>query len=117
MNSLGSARQNRIARKPSAGFGATRGKPVEPFLVLVGAEIEGAHRHRPAAHPGRDLTVRLELLVLGGQSLTVEKQELAAKQSDAGRAVLQRLCQIARELDVGEQFDFQPVERGRTASS
>ena len=78
------------------------GKSVQAFFVFIGPKIEGAHRHRLAAHSGSDLTVRLELLVLRRQALAIEKQELAAKQTDAGCTVLQRLREIVRELDVRE---------------
>src|SRR4029078_6681740 len=86
---------------------------VETLLALVGAQVERANHHRFAAHSGSDLAVRLELLVLGRQSLTIEKQELAAEKADAAGAVVQRLIGIVGQLDVGEQLDVEAVDRGR----
>ena len=63
-NICGSARQKRIARRPSAGLGSARSSPVER---LVGAEVERADRDRQPVHRLRHLAVGLELLVLVGQ--------------------------------------------------
>src|SRR5207244_7416496 len=88
-------------------------KPVEPLLVLVGAEIERAYRHRMAVHPCGDLAIRLELLVLARQTLAVQKQKLAAEKPDAGGAVFKRLFDILGQLDIGEKLDFLAIERSR----
>ncbi len=81
--------------------------------MLVRAEVERADRHRLAFHPGGDGAVRLELLVLGRQPLAVQEEELGAEQTDAHRAVVERLREIAGKLDVGLELDREAIERGR----
>ena len=88
---LGEAEADRRA-SPSAGLGATRVKPVEPFLVLVGAEVERADRHRLALHarPRPRGTPRTARPPTAGPS-RLRNRNSRAEQADARRAVLQRL--------------------------
>ena len=86
---LGEAEAHRA--QPERRIGRDARESVEPFLVLVGAEIEGADGDRLAVHALGDAAVGLELLVLGGQAVAVEEQELGAEQADPARAVLERL--------------------------
>ena len=64
-------------------------------------------------HSRGDAAVGLELLVLGGQPLAVQEQELGAEQPDAGRAVVERLREVVGQLDVGVELDRVAVERRR----
>ncbi len=88
-------------------------EPFEPRRLLVRAEVEGADRHRLSAHAFRDAAERLELLVLRRQAFPVEEQELRAEEADAARAVLERLREVAGELDVRLQLDLDAVDRRR----
>ena len=85
----------------------------EPRGLLVRAEIERADRHRLALHALGDAAKRLELLVLGRQPLAIEEQELRAEEADAGGAVVERLREVARKLDVRLQLDLDAVDRRR----
>ena len=100
---LGEAEADRAQAQRRIGRDAR--EPVEPFLVLVGAEVERADRDRLAAHALGHAAVGLELLVLGRQAVAVEEQELGAEEADAGRAVLERLLEVLRQLDVRVQLD------------
>jgi hypothetical protein len=51
-----------------------------------------------------------ELLLLGRQAVAVEEQELAAEQAYTCRAARLHLLEVARQLDVGVQFDRRAVE-------
>ncbi len=117
------AEHRRLRQAPADGTQAER--RVEHMLVaqfvgrhpverLVGADIDRADRHRPAAHRPDDGSIGLVLLVLSRQlSLAVHEQELAAEQADPGRARSERSGGIAGLLDVGEQLDPLPVARHR----
>ena len=60
-----------------------------------------------------DLAIGLELLVLVGQVVAVQEQELAAEEADAHRADLERLLDVLGQLDVRLQLDRDAFERGR----
>ena len=80
---LGQAEAHRAQAQRRVGRDAR--EAVQSLLVLVGAEVERADRHRPPLHARGHRAVRLELLVLGRQALAIEEQELGAEQADAGR--------------------------------
>ena len=65
------------------------------------------------AHFFEHLAVRFELLILVRQVGPVEKQEFGAEQADTGGAVFDGQRHIARQFDVGVQFDLGAVERAR----
>ncbi len=108
---LGQAEADRA--QAERGIRGDAREPVEPGRLLVRAQVERADRHRLAAHALGDAAVRLELLVLGRQALAIEEQELGAEEADAGRAVLERLRQVARQLDVRLELDLDAVDRRR----
>ncbi len=60
----------------------------------------------------KDLLVRLELVVLGGEVLAVEVDEFGAEQADAARIILLDRTHIAHAADVGEDVDGLAVQRG-----
>ena len=51
-------------------------EPIDTFRVFVGAEIERANHNGFAVHSLGNLAIRLELLFLGRQPLTIQEQEL-----------------------------------------
>ena len=71
--------------------------------ILVGADVEGANRHRALAERLQHPVVERDLLVLVGEILVGEERELRAQQPDALGAVLQRERDIVVERDVGIQ--------------
>ena len=78
---------------------------------LVGADVERADDERAAAEPARDGRVRLGLLVLVGQLVAVEEQELRAQQADALGAVLDGRGRAVDVAEVREDLDGRPVRR------
>ena len=85
---------------------------LEHRCLLVRAQVERADRHRLALHAFRDAAKRLELLVLRRQALAVEEQEFRPEEPDAGGTVLERLQEVAGQLDVRLQLDLHTVDRG-----
>src|SRR4029453_8462519 len=73
---------------------------LEAFGLLVGAEIERADRGGLFLHALGHRAVSLELLVLGRQRVAIEEQELRPEEADPRSAVLHRLREIVRQLDV-----------------
>ncbi len=92
-------------------IGGDARQSIEALLVLVGAQVERANRHWQAVHARGHGPVSLELLVLGRQSLAIEKQELGAEEPDARRAVFQDLAHVVGQLDIREQLDAHAVDR------
>ena len=107
----------RLGEAETHGAQAQRGirrhscKAIEARCLLVRAQVERADRHRLAPHPFGDAAVRFELFVLRRQALPVQEQELRAEETDAARAVLERLREVARQLDVCLQLDLDAVDR------
>jgi hypothetical protein len=80
---------------------------------LVVADIQGADGHRPPAHGLDDLAQDLVLLVLGRQVGAVHIEEFGAQQADPGGAGLDRVLDLARQFEIGEQPDAPAVGRHR----
>lgn len=78
--------------------------------VLVVAKVKGTDRYRSSLHRFDCRTVGLELLILGWHVATSEKNELGTEQTDPFGAAVERCCDIARFLDVGEQIDLDAIE-------
>ena len=109
---FGQRQADRAQAERRVGLDAV-GEHLVEVRPLVVAEVEGADGHRPPLHAAHDLAVGLELLVLAGHVAAAEEEELGAEQADALGPRLQRCRNVARHLDVGEQFDVDAVERAR----
>ena len=70
---------------------------------------------RAAAEPARDGRVGLGLLVLVGQLVAVEEQELRAQQADALGALLDGRGRAVDVAQVREDVDGRPVRRDAPA--
>ena len=77
---------------------------------FVGTDIKGANDDGLALEPFGDGTIGLELLILCGRVFPVHEQKFAAKQANAGRARLTHSIEIARQLNIGVQFDVRAFE-------
>ena len=80
---------------------------------LVGAGVERAHDQRPSVERLSDLPQRGGLLVLAGQLVAAQEQELRAQQADALGAELHRAARVAAGAEVGEHLDPLAVSRHR----
>ena len=79
---------------------------------LVCADITGAHHHLAGCKAFHHLLVSLELVVLGGEVLAVQVDELGAEQTYAAGVVLLHCAHVAHAADVGEHVDGLAVQRG-----
>ena len=72
--------------------------------LLVAADVQCADDNGLALHDQRRLLVRLKLLVLGGELISVHKQELGAEQSHTLAVGVHRLGGVLGRADVAEQL-------------
>ena len=79
---------------------------------LIRADITGAHDHLAGCKAFHHLLVSLELVVLGGEVLAVQVDELGAEQAYAAGIVLLHSTHIAHAADVGKDIDGLAVQRG-----
>src|SRR4029079_17518004 len=90
---LGEAKAHRA--QAERGIGRNAGQSVQTLLLLVGPQVERADRHRLSTSARCAAAIDLELLVFRRQPLAIQEQEFGPEESDAGRAVVERLLQIA----------------------
>ena len=82
-----------------------------PDGQLVAAQVQGADGDRPVLHLLEDGAVGAEVLLLGGQLLAVQVEELGAVEAHALGAVSQHARHLLGKLDVGADADAAAVQR------
>ena len=100
---------SRRPRTPRNGLASGGGRHVAQRLV--GAGVEGAHHHAPAAERPDRLLVGLRLLVLGRRLGAVEEEELAAQQAHPVGARRHGGADVAGAADVGGHLHVPSVGR------
>jgi hypothetical protein len=79
---------------------------------LIGTDVTGTDDHLAGSQTLHHLLVGLELVVLGGEVLAVQVDELGAEQAYAAGIVLLHSTHIAHAADVGKDIDGLAVQRG-----
>ncbi len=69
--------------------------------LLVAAQIQGTHHHRPGSQPGQHLLIDLKLSLLGGEIGAVQVDELAAEQPNAAAPPGNHRVDVPQTADVG----------------